>query len=53
MLEALSRDPPVPLQHMEVHAEAPVDHGGLHAGAGGFPKEAVTPCEAWGGAGSW
>ncbi|XP_052638482.1 uncharacterized protein LOC128139721 isoform X2 [Harpia harpyja] len=31
----------------------PAAHGGPHAGAGGCPKEAVTPWEACTGAGSW
>jgi len=31
----------------------PAAHKGPHARAGGCPKEAVTPCRACAGAGSW
>ncbi|KAM9590862.1 uncharacterized protein ACIBXB_005912 [Morphnus guianensis] len=46
----------VPLQLMEVHGGADIHLQPMedpHAGAGGFPKEAVTPWEARAGAGSW
>lgn len=64
MLEVLSKDCPADWLWRGSSAPAahggpcwskysPTDHGGPHAGAGGFPKEVVTPCEACGGAGSW